>query len=93
MDRLKIPAEDWLKGERVGCSGCGQVAPFTLGEFERGPVEVDWQLRLIGTEIRDIEGRPARAWRWDLFCPGCAGDANPRPACPALRIHAGERAA
>jgi hypothetical protein len=82
-----LPIEDFLKDLPVGCSACGQPAPFTLGDFERGQVMTGWQLRLIAAEVV-FDGEPGRSWRWDLFCPACAGELNPRPP-DSLRIRIG----
>lgn len=79
-----LPIDDYIKELKVGCSGCGQIAPFILREFERGDTFPGWQLRLLATEVL-MNDMPARSWRWDLFCPACAGEMSPRPA-NSLRI-------
>lgn len=87
---ITLPILDFAKDSRVGCSACGQTAPFTLRRFESGPTVVGWQLRLIGTEVMIEEGM-ARSWRWDLFCPACAGEKSPRPPDSVrLRFRAGD---
>jgi len=87
MLEIEVPIAEWLMDQTVGCSGCGKVAPFNLREFESGPVELGWQIRLLGTEtVQPREGRPARAWRWDLYCPDCASGSSPRPRVPHLRL-------
>lgn len=63
MHKVVLPIDSWIKGARAGCSACGQLAPFTLQEFEDGPVVPGWQLRLIATEVIYKEGGPARGWR------------------------------
>ncbi|GIK83205.1 MAG: hypothetical protein BroJett024_43100 [Alphaproteobacteria bacterium] len=61
-----------------GGSACGQVCPFTLGQYEENEATLGWQRRLLGTEVMHHAER-GRAWRWDLFCPACAGEMSPRP--------------
>lgn len=76
--RVELPVRSYIKDLTVGCSGCAAKAPFTLREFERRPTTPGWQLRLLATEIGPTRN-PRRVWRWDLFCPACAGELGPRP--------------
>jgi hypothetical protein len=85
LNKLYLPVEAWMLDQPVGCSGCSSRATFTLRQFQDAgadippdPAILGWQLRLIGTEV-SYDGEQARAWRWDLFCPGCAGEASPQP--------------
>jgi|GEM_PF-6064570 hypothetical protein len=75
---VDLPVRAYIKQLPVGCSGCATKAPFTLREFEAGPTMPGWQLRLVATEIGPAAS-PRRVWRWDLFCPACAGELGPRP--------------
>ena len=75
---FSLPIVDEMKDMTVACNCCTQISPFTLRQYEAGPQPVNWQLRLIATETTH-HGMPARAWRWDLFCPACAGEMSPRP--------------
>lgn len=87
---IEVPITDWLMDQAIGC-GCGEVAPFTLRDFEAGTVELGWQLRLLGTETIDPGHGPARARRWDLYCPACACECSPRPRAPHVRMSRPER--
>jgi hypothetical protein len=83
---LHIPLSPALKEARIGCSGCAQPAPFTIAEFEAGPVEVGWQLRATATETLDREGPVARVRRWDFYCPDCVRDPDPTPPVHRIRF-------
>ena len=83
---IEVPIAEWMMDQAIGCSGCGEVAPFSLRDFEAGPVELGWQLRLLGTEAIELGHGPTRAWRWDLFCPACASESSPRPQAPHIRV-------
>lgn len=91
MLEIEVPIAEWMMDQTIGCSGCGEVAPFSLREFEAGPVEPGWQLRLLGTETVETGPGPARAWRWDLYCPDCANESSPRPRAPHLRLKRPDR--
>lgn len=93
MEKLYLPVDEWMLDAPVACSACSSRAPFTLRQYQDAPecpdpeetrVLLGWQLRLIATEVL-YRGEQARGWRWDLFCPGCAGEMSPRPP-GSLRI-------
>lgn len=97
MENVILPIEEWAKQVTVGCSACGGVAPFTLQEFEDAPAHPElaaaqngWQLRLLATNVVHDNGAPGRGWRWDLFCPACAGEMSPQPP-NSIRLRLGSQ--
>lgn len=71
-DVFTLPIPDALKGSRPRCRGCRRQAPFRLREFESGPVELGWQLRLQSDEGASAVLPQGRRWFWELRCPACA---------------------
>lgn len=85
---MKLPIDDFLKGMPVACHSCQTICPLTLAEIEEFGLPRGWQLRLLFTGVV-VEGEPAQAERWDVFCPEHRGQVSPRPP-GSMRISAEE---